>query len=104
MSEVSESVYMVIKQGMYLVVNGEKGTGRACKLHGIDVAGKTGTAENPHGKDHAWFIGYAPANNPEIAFCVMLENGGVGGSVAAPIARKILKKYFDSKPVLISKR
>ena len=103
-SEVSESVYKVIKQGMYLVVNGEKGTGRACKLYGIDVAGKTGTAENPHGKDHAWFIGYAPVNNPEVAVCVMLENGGVGGSVAAPIARKILKKYFDSKPVLISKR
>lgn len=103
-NQVSEEVYEIIKQGMYMVVNGDKGTGRGCKLYDIDVAGKTGTAQNPHGKDHAWFIGYAPVHKPEIAFCIMVENGGVGGSVAAPIARKLLRKYFDEKPVYISKR
>ena len=93
-SEISNNVFKIIKEGMYRVVNGNKGTGRGAKIPGIDVCGKTGTAQNPHGKDHAWFIGFAPADNPEIAFAIMVENGGVGGAVAAPIARKILTKYF----------
>ena len=67
----------------------EDGTGGAAGIRGIKVAGKTGTAENPHGASHAWFIGFAPADNPQIAIAVIIENGGSGGGVAAPAARKI---------------
>jgi len=67
----------------------EEGTGSATQIRGIKVAGKTGTAENPHGASHAWFIGFAPADNPQIAIAVIIENGGSGGGVAAPAARKI---------------
>jgi penicillin-binding protein 2 len=58
------------------------------------VAGKTGTAQNPHGDDHAWFVCFAPYDDPQIAICVMLENAGHGGSVGAPIARRIMEHYF----------
>ena len=63
-------------------------------IYGIPSAGKTGTAQNPHGEDHAWYIGFAPYENPEIAICVLVENGGSGGGVAAPIAGRYLKHYF----------
>lgn len=68
----------------------ENGTGAAARIAGTAVAGKTGTAENPHGQDHAWFIGFAPADNPRAAIAVIVENGGAGGAVAAPIARQVL--------------
>ncbi len=80
----------VIKDMMSNVV--KSGTGKRAKLSGIDVAGKTGTAENPHGKPHSWFIGFAPAEDPQIAIAVIIENGGSGGSNAAPIAGKVIKK------------
>jgi peptidoglycan glycosyltransferase len=67
-----------------------KGTGKAAQVGGVEVAGKTGTAENPHGEDHAWFIGSAKLRNRNIAFAIIVENGGGGGKVAAPIARKII--------------
>ena len=70
----------------------EEGTGAAAALRGIQVAGKTGTAENPHGNPHAWFIGFAPAENPQVAIAVIVENGGSGGRVAAPLARQILSQ------------
>jgi penicillin-binding protein 2 len=101
-SEVSQQVFKIVKEGMYMVVNGDNGTGRGAKIQGLDIAGKTGTAQNPHGKDHAWFIGFAPAQNPEIAFCVLIENGGVGGSVAAPIARKLLSHFFNKNKNIVS--
>lgn len=75
---------------MTTVVN--SGTGYAARIAGIQVAGKTGTAENPHGASHAWFIGFAPAAAPEIAVAVIVENGGGGGEVAAPIARQIIAR------------
>ena len=67
-----------------------KGTGRAAQVSGVRVTGKTGTAENAHGEDHAWFIGSAQLRNRKIAFAIIVENGGSGGTVAAPIARKII--------------
>ncbi len=91
---VSQETFKILKQGMIRVCHGEHGTGRAAAYRDITVAGKTGTAENPHGEDHAWFIGFAPADNPKIAFCIFIENGGYGGKVAAPIARLIIKNYF----------
>lgn len=68
----------------------KEGTGSSAAIRGVEVAGKTGTAENPHGSPHAWFIGFAPAENPQIAIAVILENAGSGGSIAAPVARQIL--------------
>ncbi|UCG93475.1 MAG: hypothetical protein JSV97_05660 [candidate division WOR-3 bacterium] len=59
----------------------------------MDVCGKTGTAQNPHGEDHSIFVGFAPADDPRILVCVLVENAGHGGSVAAPIVRKIIKSY-----------
>ncbi|NLY67563.1 MAG: penicillin-binding protein A [Tissierellia bacterium] len=67
------------------------GTGKNAKINNVRVAGKTGTAENPSGKDHAWFIGFAPAEDPQVAVAVLLEEeGSTGGSSAAPIARNII--------------
>ena len=78
----------------YMVDVVEHGTGRAAGIKGIKVAGKTGSAENPHGKPHAWFVGFAPADNPEIAVAVVVENAGSGGTNAAPIARDVMWHYL----------
>lgn len=93
---VSSETYKIIKEGMSRVVNGSLGTAAAARYGSISVAGKTGTAQNPHGEDHAWFIGFAPVENPKIAICILIENGGSGGRIAAPIAREIIKNYFYS--------
>jgi len=74
-----------------------RGTGWQGAVPGIDVAGKTGTAQNPHGDDHAWFIAFAPYEDPVIAMAVIVENGGGGGAIAAPIARKCMEKFFYGK-------
>lgn len=89
---VSKKVYDILRIGMRQVVDG--GTGWRGGVYGIDVAGKTGTAQNPHGESHAWFIGFAPFENPVIALSILVENGGGGGAVAAPLANYILEKYF----------
>jgi penicillin-binding protein 2 len=70
------------------------GTGGAARLAGVPVAGKTGTSQNPHGDDHAWFMAYAPTDSPEVAIAVILENAGHGGAVAAPVAGRWLRAYF----------
>ncbi|MDD2480910.1 MAG: penicillin-binding transpeptidase domain-containing protein [Lutispora sp.] len=80
----------IIKDMMVDVI--QSGTGKSARIRGVSVAGKTGTAENPHGKPHSWFIGFAPSENPQIAIAVIVENGGSGGSIAAPIANKVMKK------------
>lgn len=96
---ISKKTYETLKEGMWRVVNALGGTGRAASVPGVDVCGKTGTAQNPHGNSHAWFIGFAPRENPEIAFCIMVENGGGGGAVAAPIAGSLLLLYFENQKV-----
>ncbi len=74
----------------------ENGTGKRAKIYGTTVAGKTGTAENENEKDHAWFVGYAPAESPRIAVAVILENDGrSGGDSAAPIAGNVMRKYLE---------
>lgn len=99
-----ENVKKVVS-GMYGVVN-ENGTGIRARIPGLDVCGKTGTAqvasadyERAHKdvKDNAWFVAYAPCNNPEIAVSVLWEDVGVQGAHAAPTARDVIKAYFDKK-------
>jgi penicillin-binding protein 2 len=80
---------------MYLVVNGE-GTATHLRWSNYKISGKTGTAQNPQGEDHAWFIAFAPFDNPKIAVAVMVENVGFGGTHAAPIAKKVIEAYLDS--------
>jgi len=92
---ISEDVYQFIKEAMRQVV--AKGTGWLGSVPGIEVAGKTGTAQNPHGEDHAWFIAFAPYEDPVIAISVIVENAGGGGAVAAPIAELCLEKYFHGR-------
>jgi penicillin-binding protein A len=75
----------------------EKGSGRRARIPGVTVAGKTGTAENA-GPDHNWFIGFAPADDPQIAVAVFVANGGgTGGDVSAPIARDVMQAYLDGQ-------
>ncbi len=75
----------------------ENGSGRRARIPGVTVAGKTGTAENA-GPDHNWFIGFAPADDPQIAVAVFVANGGgTGGDVSAPIARDVMQAYLDGQ-------
>ncbi len=91
---VSETIANEIKDMMVAVVN--EGTGRNARINGIDVAGKTGTAQNETGEDHSWFIGFAPANDPKIAVAVILESEGrSGGAAAAPIAREVINQGLN---------
>lgn len=93
---ISPNSFRYVKKGMYLAVHGKAGTARGLAMSFVSSAGKTGTAQNPHGNPHAWFIGFAPFEQPEIAFCVFIENGGAGSQVAVPIAKKILTYYFSN--------
>jgi len=93
---IKQEALELVRQGMFLVVNGA-GTATHVRIPGINVAGKTGTAQNPHGKDHAWFIGFAPFENPKIAIAVIAENAGFGGAVAAPIAKQLIEFYLKDK-------
>ncbi len=102
----------LIRQGMYDVVQGKKGTARIARIEGLEIAGKTGTAqvvkiaqykglkddEIPYKfRDHAWFTCYAPADEPEIAVTVLVEHGLHGSSGASPIAKAVLETYFADR-------
>jgi len=91
---IDKSNFDIIQDGMYDVVNVPGGTANNAKIIGKNVCGKTGTAQNPHGRDHSWFVCFAPKENPTIAIAVIVENAGFGSTVAAPIARDVLFKYF----------
>ena len=84
----------LVRDAMEAAVEDPRGTGGAARVDSILVAGKTGTAQNPHGQDHALFICFAPVEAPRIAIAVLVENAGHGGSEAAPLARKVLEAYF----------
>jgi penicillin-binding protein 2 len=105
---VAEGTLAIIRDALADVV--EEGTATKAQLGPIHVAGKTGTAQvfkksvgvdadkQPKDeRDHAWFIGYAPAENPEIAFAIVIEHGGHGGTTAAPVARKVLEVFFEDR-------
>ncbi|MGI6424751.1 MAG: peptidoglycan D,D-transpeptidase FtsI family protein [Tepidanaerobacteraceae bacterium] len=91
---VNQQVAEKVKDLMVDVVR--NGTGTKAFINNIEVAGKTGSAENPHGIAHAWFVGFAPAEDPKIAVAVVVENAGSGGTHAGPIAREIILKYLSN--------
>jgi penicillin-binding protein 2 len=91
-------VMRLVRDAMEAVVEDPHGTGSAARIDSVRVAGKTGTAQNPHGKDHALFICFAPVESPEIAVAVLVENAGHGGSEAAPLAQKVLQAFFHPAP------
>lgn len=95
----------VIK-GMELVYEGEHGSARYYKSKSITICGKTGSSQNPHGDSHSVFIAFAPADDPQIAIAVMVENKGSGSLWAAPIATLMIKKYLqeDSEAPYYEKR
>ena len=106
--DISPSTIRFVRSAMRKVV--ETGTGRNAQLEDIEVAGKTGTAQvYKHSagidaddlpkdeRDHAWFVGYAPADDPVIAFAVVIEHGGHGGTTAAPVARAVLQTFFETR-------
>ncbi len=90
----SDRTMRLLHQSMVAVVEAQNGTGKLARIAGMEVAGKTGTSQNPHGEDHSIFIAYAPADDPQIALAVIAENAGGGGAIAAPMAREIMKAYF----------
>jgi len=107
---ISESTVEKVTDAMYGVVNESGGTGTQLKLAGVELSGKSGTAQvigyntrNRLGKqkkfeDNAWFVGYAPKRNPEIVVAVLVqESGQHGGEAAGPVARDIVKAYYDKK-------
>jgi penicillin-binding protein 2 len=108
--DVSEKTLQIIQQALMGAVNDPRGTGWACALKETKAAGKTGTAQVikmaqdfKKGdmermplklRDHAWFVAYAPFENPIIAVVVLVEHGGYGGAAAAPIAKRVIEKYL----------
>jgi penicillin-binding protein 2 len=91
---VSEENLKFVREAMKGVVNTRKGTAYWSRLEDIMVAGKTGTAQNPHGEDHSLFVGFAPFEDPEIVVFTVIENAGHGSSHAAPVTTKIIKRYL----------
>jgi len=101
---VSPETLAIVRQALVGVVNESHGTAFRARLKDIEVAGKTGTAQVQSGRaeggyeanTHAWFVGFAPAGRPKIALAVLVEHGGHGGDVAAPLAMEIVDKYFET--------
>lgn len=93
--KLPDEVWNILQEALEGVV--KNGTAGATYFPDLRVGGKTGTAQNPHGKDHAWFVAFAPVENPELALAIVVENGGSGGAVAAPVARKIFEEAFKKK-------
>ena len=90
---VDEKYYEKVIDGMRMAVT--DGTCRIGEIPGKEVCGKTGTAQNPHGRDHSAFMGFAPRNNPQIAIAVYVENAGFGATYAVPIGSLMMEKYLN---------
>lgn len=93
--KIKREYYEAVAEGMRMAVTG--GTCRLANLPDIEVCGKTGTAQNPHGKDHSAFMGFAPYDDPKIAICVYVENAGFGAAYGVPIGSLMIEKYLTGK-------
>jgi penicillin-binding protein 2 len=116
---VSEKSLHFVQEALMGVVNEPHGTGWVCALKDVKVAGKTGTAQvvtMPQDfkkgdmdrmplkfRDHAWFVAYAPVEDPRISIVVLVEHGGFGAAAAAPIAKKVIEKYLSLESESLSK-
>ena len=98
-TDIDKGYYTAIVEGMRMAVLG--GTCTKANIPGLDVCGKTGTAQNPHGRDHSVFMGFAPMNDPQIAICVYVENAGFGATYGVPIGSLMIQYYLrGSSPSL----
>ena len=110
---VSDANLKRMREALEMAVEGEGGTGARARVPGVRVAGKTGTAQvvglrhtedleedevKLRHRDHAWFVGFAPAEQPEVVVAAILEHGGGGGSAAAPLVQRVLAAYFAKRP------
>ncbi|MDE6297436.1 MAG: penicillin-binding protein 2, partial [Muribaculaceae bacterium] len=93
--KIKKEYYEAVAEGMRMAVTG--GTCRLANLPDIEVCGKTGTAQNPHGRDHSAFIGFAPYDDPKIAVCVYVENAGFGAAYGVPIGSLMIEKYLKGE-------
>jgi penicillin-binding protein 2 len=91
-TNVDKKFFAASIDGMEMAVKG--GTARVAQMDSITVCAKTGTAQNPHGKDHSIFMAFAPRENPKIAIAVVVENAGFGATWAGPIASLMMEKYL----------
>ncbi len=91
---IDSKYFNVVIDGMSAVVNQPSGTAWYSKIEDIEMCGKTGTVQNPHGKDHSVFVAFAPRDNPKIAIAVIVENAGFGATWSAPIASLMVEKYI----------
>ncbi|MDR1091399.1 MAG: penicillin-binding protein 2, partial [Prevotella sp.] len=94
-TKINRAHYESIVEGMARAVTG--GTCRGANIPEVEVCGKTGTAENPHGKDHSIFMGFAPRDNPKVAIFVIIENAGFGAKFGVPMGRLMLQKYLKGE-------
>ena len=94
---IRSEYFQVIAEGMRMAVTG--GTCRKANLSDYAICGKTGTAENPHGKDHSLFLGFGPMESPKVSIAVMVENGGFGATYAVPIGRLMLDYYLHGDSI-----
>jgi cell division protein FtsI/penicillin-binding protein 2 len=94
--DVKPDVIHTMNAALKLDVMTSYGTGHKARVEGLTAAGKTATVENPHGDNHAMFVGYAPFDKPELVVYVLIEFGGGGGEAAAPLAGEIFQYYFNT--------
>lgn len=92
---INRAHFESVAEGMRMAVTG--GTCRLANLPDVEVCGKTGTAQNPHGQDHSVFLGFAPYHNPKIAVCVYVENAGYGATFGVPIGSLVIEKYLNGE-------
>ena len=92
---VDEKYFEVVHRGMARVMT--EGTGRWYNIPELQICGKTGTVQNPHGEDHALFIGFAPMDDPKIAVAVAVENAGFGATWACPMATLVIEQYLTGE-------
>ncbi|WP_298367900.1 penicillin-binding protein 2 [uncultured Lutibacter sp.] len=98
-TSIDEKYFEPVIEGLFNVFENPRGTASWSKVKGIEICGKTGTAENPHGQDHSIFIAFAPKDNPKIAISVFVENGYWGSRWAGPIASLMIEKYLKGETI-----